>query len=131
MPDAPGSINTSVFVFHIDVVLLALFALYVLLTLPRALVHLFKHSEILNGFFLYSESDAALRITSGHRSDTHSSSGSTNTPTSPTVPALVDIPENGIEGEKGESSEAQRPALIILPRASAAADVKGSSSRRS
>ena len=47
-------INVPVFVFHIDALLLSLFALYVGLTLPRALVRLFQPSEILNGFFLRS-----------------------------------------------------------------------------
>jgi hypothetical protein len=49
------------------------------------------------------------------------------------VPALVYIPEYGVEGEKGKGSEAQYPALIIFPRAAAAAaaaDVKGPLSRR-
>jgi ferric-chelate reductase len=130
MPDSHESTNTPVFVFHIDVVLLGLFALYVVLTLPRALAHLFQHSEILNGFFLRSESGAAPRTTSHRRSDSHGSSGATDTPTSSTVPALVDIPENGVEGEKGESCEAQHPALIIPPRATAAADIKVSPTRR-
>jgi ferric-chelate reductase len=47
-------VNVSAFAFHIDVLLLSLFALYVALTLPRALVRLFQPSEILNGFFLRS-----------------------------------------------------------------------------
>jgi hypothetical protein len=46
------------------------------------------------------------------------------------MPALAYIPEKGVEGENGESIEAQHPALIIPPRAAAAADVKGSPSRR-
>jgi hypothetical protein len=86
----------------------------------------------LNGFFLRSRSGAlaAPHTTPHHRSDTHGSSGATNTPTSPSVPALADIPDDGIEGEKCTSSEALRPALIIPPRAVATADVKGSPSRR-
>src|SRR6266404_1981117 len=47
-------VNLPAFAFRIDVVLLGLFALYVALTLPRALVRLFQPSEILNGFFLRS-----------------------------------------------------------------------------
>ncbi|KAH9026839.1 ferric reductase like transmembrane component-domain-containing protein [Lactarius pseudohatsudake] len=47
-------VNVPAFAFHIDIVLLSLFALYVALTLPRALVRLFQPSEILNGFFLRS-----------------------------------------------------------------------------
>lgn len=135
MPDSPQSINISAFLFHIDVVLLGLFALYAVSTLPRALVYLFQHSQILNlnGFFLRSGSGAlaAPHTTPHQRSDTHSSSGATNTLTpSPSVPALADIPDDGIQGEKGMGSEALRPALIIPPRAVANADVKGSLSRR-
>ncbi|KAH9000461.1 hypothetical protein EDB92DRAFT_1940194 [Lactarius akahatsu] len=47
-------VNAPAFVFHIDVLLLGLFALYVASTLPRALVRLFQPSEIVNGFFLWS-----------------------------------------------------------------------------
>ncbi|KAI9457618.1 ferric reductase like transmembrane component-domain-containing protein [Lactarius psammicola] len=47
-------VNVPAFAFHIDVLLLSLFALYVALTLPRALVRLFQPSELLNGFFLRS-----------------------------------------------------------------------------
>ncbi|KAH9055774.1 hypothetical protein EDB87DRAFT_1779870 [Lactarius vividus] len=39
---------------HIDILLLSLFALYVVFTLPRALVRLSQSSEIFNGFFLHS-----------------------------------------------------------------------------
>jgi ferric-chelate reductase len=136
MPDGDSSqsFNTSVFVFHIDLVLLGLFALYVVLTLPRVLqvVHRFQRSgEILNGFFLRSGSGAAQRTTSQHRSDTHGSSSATNTLTSTNVPALVDDSENAVEGEMSKSGEAQRPALIIPQRAAAAPDVGGYPSRRS
>jgi ferric-chelate reductase len=47
-------INVPRFVFHVDVLLLFLFALYIALTLPRALVRLFQPSEFLNGLFLRS-----------------------------------------------------------------------------
>ncbi|KAI0251040.1 ferric reductase like transmembrane component-domain-containing protein [Lactifluus subvellereus] len=47
-------INVLLFVFHIDVLLFILFALYVASTLPRALVRLFHPSEFLNGLFLRS-----------------------------------------------------------------------------
>ena len=127
------SANTPVFVFHIDVVLLGLFALYVVWTLPRALVHLFRvqPSELLNGFFLRSGSGVVQRTTSYHRSDTRGSSSATNAPTGSTVPVPAYIPENGVECKMGESSsEAQCPALVIPPRADAAADVKSSPSRR-
>ena len=45
-------VNVPVFAYHIDALLLSLFALYVALTLPRALVRLFQPSELFNGFFL-------------------------------------------------------------------------------
>lgn len=48
------TVDVPTFAFHIDVLLLSLFALYVVSTLPRALVRLFYPSEILNGFFLHS-----------------------------------------------------------------------------
>jgi hypothetical protein len=128
MPDSPELINIHIFV------LLGLFALYVIWTLPRALVHLFQHdAEFLTGSFLRvgsGSSSAAPCTTSHHLSDTHGNSSATNTPISQTVPALVHIPENGVGWEKDESSEAQCPALIIPPRAAAAADIKGSTSRR-
>jgi hypothetical protein len=132
MPDSPQSIETHVFVFHINVVLLGLFALYcVIWTLPRALVHLFQHGEILNtGFFLRSGSRTSPRTSSHDRFDTNGGVSATDTPTSSAVPALVYIPEYGVEGEKGMISEAQCPAFIIPPSTPAAADVRGSPSRR-
>ena len=47
-------VNVPAFAFHINVLLLGLFALYVASTLPRGLVRLFQPSEIFNGFFLRS-----------------------------------------------------------------------------
>ncbi|KAH9074775.1 hypothetical protein EDB83DRAFT_2515632 [Lactarius deliciosus] len=47
-------VNAPAFVFHIDVLLLGLFALYVASTLPRALVRLFQPSEIFSGIFIRS-----------------------------------------------------------------------------
>jgi ferric-chelate reductase len=117
----PHSINNPLFVFHIDVVLLSLFAFYVALTLPRALVRLFQPSELLNGFFL--RSGTAPPSTSLHRSGTRSRSGtktnpirSTSTRTNQTGRTLVDLPEDGIANEWVKSSKAQRPALVIPPR---------------
>ncbi|KAH9040998.1 hypothetical protein EDB85DRAFT_2253799, partial [Lactarius pseudohatsudake] len=63
------------FALHVDVLLLSLFGLYVVSTLPRALVRLFQPSEVFNGFFLHSgirrtppgPSDSTLdRSTGGH-----------------------------------------------------------------
>jgi ferric-chelate reductase len=130
----PHSIDNPVFVFHIDVVLLSLFALYVALTLPRSLVRLFQHSEILNGSFL--RSGTAPPPIRQHRSHTYDSSGATkkrpirSTNTSSTVRALVDIPGDRVEGKGGKSSKAQHLTHIIPLRAAAAADTKGSLSRR-
>ena len=118
----PRPVDNPVFVFHIDVVLLSLFAFYVALTLPRALVRLFQPSELLNGFFL--RSGTAPPSTSHHRSGTRGRSGltrtqplrSTSTRTNQTGRTLVDLPEGGIASEWVKSSKAQRPALIIPPR---------------
>ena len=131
-------IINPVFVFHIDVVLLSLFALYVALTLPRALVRLFQPSELLNGFFLRSGTAAPLTTPTLHRSDTRGRSGanrtkplrSTSTRTNQTGRTLVDLPEDAVAGEGGKSSRAQRPALIIPRAAAAATATRGSRSRR-
>lgn len=112
-------INNPVFVFHIDVVLLSLFAFYVALTLPRALVRLFQPSELLNGFFLRSGTAPP-----SSRSGTRSRSGSTRTKpirttstrTNQTGRTLLDLPEDSIANEWVKSSKAQRPAIIIPPR---------------
>jgi ferric-chelate reductase len=124
-------INNPVFVFHVDVVLLSLFAFYVALTLPRALVRLFQPSELLNGFFLRS----GTAPTSQHRSGTRSRSGtrtkpirSTSTRTNQTGHTLVDLPEDGIANEWVKSSKAQRPALVVPPRGNGN-NTRGSRSR--
>ncbi len=107
--------NISLFVFHIDAVLIGIFAVYVALTLSHALVRLFQHSEILNGIYLHAGSG------SGSPGATKMELiRSTNTPTSPTVRALVDITKNGVEGEGGKSSEPQSLTLITTPHATTA-----------
>ncbi|KAH9075008.1 hypothetical protein EDB83DRAFT_1887989 [Lactarius deliciosus] len=58
-------VDVPSFALHIDVLLLSLFALYVVFTLPRALVRLFQPSEVFNGFFLHS----GVRRTPPGRSD--------------------------------------------------------------
>jgi ferric-chelate reductase len=55
------SLDPFLFVFHINVVLLGLFGLYVALTIPRALVYLFQPSDVFNGFFLRSGLPRAFR----------------------------------------------------------------------
>jgi hypothetical protein len=121
----PQPANISLFVFHIDAVLIGIFAVYVAFTLPHALIRLFQHSEILNGFYLHAGSG------SGSPGATKMELiRSTNTPTSPTVRALVDITGNGVEGEGGKSSEPQSLTLITTPHA-ATADSKDSLTPRS
>ena len=122
-------ITLPIFVFHIDVVLLSLFALYVVLTLPRALVRLFQPSELLNGFFL--RSGAPPRTTPHHRSDTRGRSSatrtkpnrSTSTRTNLTARTLVDLPEDA-EGGKNNKP-------LIIPARPVAPATRGSRSRRS
>ncbi|KAH9991983.1 hypothetical protein BJV74DRAFT_771842 [Russula compacta] len=104
-------IDAPLFVFHVDIVLLCIFALYVLLTLPRALVSLFQRSEFFNGFFLHSGSSRAHG-----RSGTRKSNPirSTSTRTNHTVRTLVDLPEDGEKGYgKGRTTH---PALVVPPR---------------
>lgn len=71
-PSSSNHIDPFIFVFHIDVVLLGLFALYVVFTIPRALVYFFQPSEFLNGFFFRSGS-----LNVAHRSYTLGRSGTT------------------------------------------------------
>ncbi|KAI9453098.1 hypothetical protein BJY52DRAFT_1225799 [Lactarius psammicola] len=61
LPQGPPTheVNVTTFAFRIDVLLLSLFALYVVSTLPRALVRLFQPSDVFNGFFLRSGSKRA------------------------------------------------------------------------
>lgn len=115
-------IDAFTFVFHIDVVLLGLFALYVVFTVPRALVYFFQPSEFLNGFFLRAGSLNVPR-----QSDTLGRSGTTrgtkpmrsiSTRTNQTAHTLVDKPGNGGGGGGGgnwktPSSPASPPALIV------------------
>ncbi|KAI9451845.1 ferric reductase like transmembrane component-domain-containing protein [Russula earlei] len=137
------AITDPIFVFHIDVVLLSLFAVYAALTLPRALVRLFQPSEILNGIFLRSGSSRPHNNTNLHRADTHGRSGttrtrplrSTSTRTNQTMRTLVDVPEDEEDVAGGvamaKSKNKARPALIIPPRAAAATTTGGTGRRRS
>lgn len=54
VPASPPPFDTLTFVFHIDIVLLAAFGLYVLLNLPRVCAFLCRASELRNGHFLRS-----------------------------------------------------------------------------
>lgn len=104
-------LDAPLFVFHIDIVLLSVFALYVLLTLPRALVSLFQRSEFSNGFFLRSGSSRAHG-----RSGTRKNNPirSTSTRTNQTTRTLVDLPA---DGEKGQSKGRTTHPLVVPPRA--------------
>jgi hypothetical protein len=53
-PSLHPPVDVPALAFHIDMLLLGLFFLYAVSTLPRALVRLFQPSEIFNGFFLRS-----------------------------------------------------------------------------
>ena len=55
----PKQVDVPALAFHIDMLLLGLFALYFLSTLPRTVIRLFQPSEAFSGFFLRS---AAQRI---------------------------------------------------------------------
>lgn len=50
----PKQVDVPALAFHIDMLLLGLFALYFLSTLPRAVIRLFQPSEAFSGFFLRS-----------------------------------------------------------------------------
>jgi hypothetical protein len=117
----PHRIDPFIFVFHIDVVLLSLFALYVVFTVPRALVYFFQPSEIFNGFFLRSGS-----LNVPNQSDTLGRSGTTrgtkpmrsiSTRTNQTTRTLVEKQGNGAGGGGGSwqtpSSPVSPPALIV------------------
>ncbi|KAI0261234.1 hypothetical protein BC834DRAFT_972832 [Gloeopeniophorella convolvens] len=115
-------------VFHIDVALLGLFAIYVALTLPRALVRLFQPSELLNGFFLRAGSPRPLERSNSartppQRSNTVNRAGtiaksnsnsrpqpkrSTSTRTNHSARTLVDVPEDG--------KVPDQPSHVVTPR---------------
>jgi len=117
-------IDAFIFVFHIDLLLLCLFALYVVFTIPRALVYFFQPSEFFNGFFLRSGS-----LNVPHQGDTLGRSGTTrgtkpmrsiSTRTNQTAHTLFDKSGNGAGGGGGgnwktPSSPASPPALIVPP----------------
>src|SRR5258708_40504 len=117
----PHSINNPIFVFHLDVALLSLFALYVSLTLPRDVVRVFPPCELGNGLFL--RSGTGPQTTSYHQSGTHGRSGSTRTrptrwtskSTNQTGRTLGDLPEGGGTDEWAKRSKAQRRAILIPP----------------
>lgn len=110
-----------IFVFHINVVLLGLFALYVVLTIPRALVYLFQPSEVSNGFFLRTgSSTASNRDDRVLRSGTNRGNKplrSTSARTNQTAHTLVEKPGDaaygGGDNGKSPSGSVAPPALII------------------
>ncbi|KAI0051583.1 hypothetical protein FA95DRAFT_1602600 [Auriscalpium vulgare] len=73
-------LDPLIFVFHVDLVLISLFALYVLLTLPRALAHVFQPSEFFNGLFLRAgaQSSEAPKRTQSTRTLTRADTSQSN-----------------------------------------------------
>ena len=97
---ATHKVKVPAFAFHIDLLLLSLFALYVALTLPRALVRLFQPSEILNGFFLRAgaqrtppqRNNSTRSTRTLLRSDTLGRSGTTKSRGKASAPPVDDSP---------------------------------------
>jgi ferric-chelate reductase len=65
----PKQVDVPALAFHIDMLLLGLFALYVLSTLPRAVIRLFHPSEAFSGFFLRSAARSSAQRTAPLRSE--------------------------------------------------------------
>jgi hypothetical protein len=118
VPPQLHRLDPFLFVFHINVVLLGLFGLYVLLTIPRALVYLFQPSDVFNGFFLRSGSSRAFKGGLAREGTTRSTKPmrSISTRTIKIVHMPVDtfgddIGKGGIW--KSQPSLASPPALVI------------------
>jgi ferric-chelate reductase len=65
----PKQVDVPALAFHIDMLLLGLFALYVLSTLPQAVIRLFQPSEAFSGFFLRSAARSPAQRISPLRSE--------------------------------------------------------------
>jgi Ferric reductase like transmembrane component len=115
-------INVLRFVFHIDILLLILFAVYVVMTLPRALVRLFQPSEFLNGLFLRSGASPA----SPERSNNARTLGRSVTTTKPDpVRSRSTRTNHTTEGDKApETFEA-----LVIPRARGSQKLHGPPTR--
>ncbi|KAI9431843.1 hypothetical protein F5148DRAFT_1310429 [Russula earlei] len=136
------AITDRIFVFHIDVILLSLFAIYAALTLPHTLVHLFQPSEILNSFFLHSGSLCLHNNTNFHWADMHGRSGMTrtrpihltSTRTNQTMRMLVNMPEDEEDVAGGVTmakNKNKAHAALITPLRMAAATTTGGAGRHS
>ena len=118
-PTSPTISDPFRFVFHIDAVLLSLFALYVVFSIPRALAYLFHSSDIFNGFFFRSGQSSTSPQGQGDklgRSGTATKGSkplrTTSTRTNHTTRTLVDSPvDGGIL--KATSGSAAPPALVV------------------
>jgi ferric-chelate reductase len=126
---APHQIDVPRFVFHIDILLLILFAVYVVLTLPRALVRLFQPSEFLNGLFLRSGASRASPERS-NKARTLGRSGTTTKPdpvrskstrTNHTTHTSVDAPE--------DDKAPQTFQALVIPRARGSQKLHGPPTR--
>jgi ferric-chelate reductase len=117
-------LDPFLFVFHINVVLLCLFGLYVVFTIPRALVYLFQPSDIFNGFFLrsggspraYRGKDTLAR--SGTTSSTTKLMHSTSTRTHRVTVSPVDTSGDdvGKEGISQTRLSPISPAALVVPQ---------------
>jgi ferric-chelate reductase len=117
----PKGLDPAVFVFHIDLLLLCLFGLYVVLTIPRALFYFFQPTDIFNGLFLRAGSQPVAHVgdpfarastTRGTKPPIRSTSVRSNR----TVSSPFDMPEDGVlKGGtwKSPSGPASPPALIV------------------
>jgi hypothetical protein len=141
MPDTPPQpqlVSIPSFVLQIDAVFLGLFALYVVLTLPRSLIRLFQHSEISKGFFLRSGTAPSHSLRQLVSHTPHDGPGATKKKpirlpislTSPIEDKLVDKPLNDVDVKRHKSGKSQHRAFTIPPSATAPADTKGFFSRR-
>ena len=104
-PQQP-EVDVPALAFHIDLLLLGLFALYVVSTLPRALVRLFQPSEFFNGFFLRSAAQGISKYRTNStrtllRADTvttsHGHADSSPVPNATDAPAAVDEGRNATD----------------------------------
>jgi ferric-chelate reductase len=124
----PKALDPFLFVFHIDLLLLCLFGLYVVLTIPRALVYIFQPTDIFNGFFLRAGSGLPRMAHGGDPFARSDSTRGTKPMRSISVranqiaPSPIDMPEDGVlKGGTWKSplGPASPPALIIPQRTAA------------
>ncbi|KAH9066825.1 hypothetical protein EDB87DRAFT_463238 [Lactarius vividus] len=125
-------VNVPAFVFHIDVLLLGLFALYVVSTLPRAFVRLFQPSEIFNGFFLRSSAQLTLPGRSNStrtlsRADTLGRSGTVTVSKGNAISSLVHNSTGGAHAALGEDNKVTEAfSALVTPVANRARNAQQS-----